>query len=121
MRSFCISFSVVLATAKVYTVCSLTVNDGQPKRKLCVDDIDGFLERENESESDFCLSEGEFELDSSSSGAYESSDEELSVSLDNSLQNISSHTPEHHFQWAKWDDITKQMKICVGNLYFLVL
>ena len=46
------------------------------------------------------LSESEFELDSSSSGAYESSDEELSdsVSLDNSLQNISSHTLEHHFQ-----------------------
>ena len=28
----------------------------------------------------------------------------LTVSLDNSLQNISSHTPEHHFQWTKWDD-----------------
>ena len=68
-------------------------------KKLCVDDIRGFLERENESES-------EFELDSSSSGAYESSDEELSdsVNLDNSLQNISSQTPEHHFQWTKWDD-----------------
>ena len=52
------------------------------------------------------LSESEFQLDSSSSGAYEFSDEELSdsVSLDNSLQNISSRTPQHHFQWAKWDD-----------------
>jgi len=75
-------------------------------KKLCVDDIFGFLERENESESDFSLSESEFELDNSSSGAYESSDDELSdsVSLDNLLQNISSHTPEHHFQWTKWDD-----------------
>jgi hypothetical protein len=55
--------------------------------KLCTDDIRGFLERENESES-------EFELNSSSSGAYESSNEELSdsVSLDDSPQNISSHT-----------------------------
>jgi len=74
-------------------------------KKLCVD-ICGFLESENESESDFSLSESEFELDSSSSSAYESSDEELSdsVSLDNSIQNISSHTSEHHFQWTKWND-----------------
>ena len=36
MRSFCISFSVVLAAAKVYTVCSLTVNDGQPTSKETV-------------------------------------------------------------------------------------
>jgi hypothetical protein len=36
-------------------------------KDLCVDDIRGFLERENESESDFSLSESEFELDSSSS------------------------------------------------------
>jgi hypothetical protein len=56
-------------------------------KKLYVDDIRGFLERKNDSES-------EFELDSSSSGASESSKDELSdsVSLDNSLQNISSHT-----------------------------
>ena len=82
--------------------------------KLCDDEIRGFLEGENESESDFCLSESEFELDSSSSGDYESSDEELSdsVSLDNSLQNISSHTPEHHFQWTKWDDNQADEDIC---------
>ena len=47
-------------------------------KKLCVD-ICGFLESENESESDFSLSDSEFELDSSSRSAYESSDEELSL------------------------------------------
>ena len=41
-------------------------------KKLCVDDIRRFLEREHESESDFSLIESEFELDSNSSGAYES-------------------------------------------------
>ena len=83
-------------------------------KKLRVDDIRGFLEREHESESDFSLIESEFELDSNSSGAYESSDEEpsYSVSLDNSLQNISSHTPEHHFQWTKWDDNQADEDMC---------
>src|SRR5215510_4861991 len=83
-------------------------------KKLCFDGIRGFLEGENESESDFSLSESESELYSSSSGAFESSDEELSdsVSLDNWLQNISSHTPEHHFQWTKWDDNQADEDIC---------
>jgi len=36
----------------------------QKAKKLCVDDIRGFLEREHESESDFSLIESEFELDS---------------------------------------------------------
>jgi len=91
----------------------------QEAKKLFVDDIRGFLERENESESDFSLSESEFELDSSSSGAYESSDEELSdsVSLDNSLENISSHTPEHHFQWTKWDDNQANEDMCRKPLF----
>jgi hypothetical protein len=89
-------------------------------KKLCVDDIHGFLEGENESESDFSLSYSEIELDSNSSGAYESSDEELSdsVSLDNSLQNISSHTPEHHFQWTKWDDNQADEDTCGKPLFF---
>jgi hypothetical protein len=74
------------------------------EKKLCIDDIRGFLEGENESESDFCLSESASELDRSSS-AYESSDDLAdSVTLDSSLQNISSHTPKNHFQWTKWDD-----------------
>jgi hypothetical protein len=75
-------------------------------KKLCVDDIRCFLEEESGSESDFSLSESEFELDSSSSSACESSDKELtdSATLDSSHQNISLHTPEHHFQWTKWDD-----------------
>jgi hypothetical protein len=70
--------------------------------KLCVDDIPWFLGRSG-SESDVSLSESEFELDSSSSGACESSNEELtdSATLDSSHQNISSHTPEHNFQWTK--------------------
>jgi hypothetical protein len=46
-------------------------------KKLSVDNMCGILEGENKSESDFGFSEGEFELDSSSSGAYESSDEEI--------------------------------------------
>jgi hypothetical protein len=67
-------------------------------KKLCVDDIRGFLKREN-------VSENEFELNSSSSGAYESSNEELSdsVSLDNSPQNISSHTPRTAFPVDKME------------------
>ena len=36
LEEFFISFSVVLATAKVHTVCSLTVNDGQPTSKETV-------------------------------------------------------------------------------------
>src|SRR5215510_11042916 len=81
-------------------------------KKLCVDDIRGFLEGENESESDFSVSESE--LYSSNSGAFDSSDEGLSdsMSLDISLQNISSHTPEHHFQWTKWDDNQADEDIC---------
>jgi hypothetical protein len=53
-------------------------------KKLCVYDIHSVLKEEYESES-------EFDFESSSSSAYESSDElSDSVSLDNSLQNISS-------------------------------
>ena len=88
-------------------------------KKICVDDIRGFLERENESESDFSLSSSEFELDSSSSGAYDSTEEELpdSVCLDNSLQNISSHTPEPHLQWTKWDDNQADEDMCGKPLF----
>ena len=77
------------------------------------------MERENESECDFSLSESEFELHISSSGAYESSNEELSdsVSLDNSLQNISSHTPEDHFQWTKLDDNQADQEMCGKPLF----
>jgi hypothetical protein len=94
------------------------VNDGQPESKLCVDDIRGVLERESESESDFSLSENEFVLDSSSSGAYESTDElSDSVRLDNLLQNNSSHTLEHQFQWTKWDDNQADEDMCGKPLF----
>jgi len=39
------------------------------------------------------------------------------VSLDSSLQNISSHTPEHHFQWTKWDDNQADEDMCAKPLF----
>ena len=41
----------------------------------------------------------------------------LTVSLDNSLQNISSHTPEHYFHWTKWDDNQADEDMCGKPLF----
>jgi hypothetical protein len=49
----------------------------QKAKKLCVDGVRGCLERKNEPERYFRLSESEFDFDSSNSGAYESNNEEL--------------------------------------------
>ena len=73
-------------------------------KKLRIDDIWAFLERQDDSESDYSFTEIESDQESSSCGEYESCDEQSDLESSDILpQNIPPDTEEYHFQWIKCD------------------